>query len=92
MCNCIWRLPGSTAARESASLTLHLQQVPRGSVIKGANAQDEEICRCSTLYACIFDRSITSRFHDRHLQGLKEERLTALYNDVFKKVLNPVCK
>lgn len=54
---------------------------PGGGVETGANAQEEAICRCSTLYPCISDIKIVSRFHNRHRTALKSGQLTALYND-----------
>lgn len=52
-----------------------------GGVTKGSNAQEEAICRCSTLYAFISDSKITSQFHDKHRSALKAGQMTALYND-----------
>lgn len=52
-----------------------------GGVTKGSNAQEEAICRCSTLYPCISDSKVTARFHDKHRDALKSDRLSALYND-----------
>ena len=52
-----------------------------GGVEKGANAQEEAICRCSTLYPCISDREIVNQFHNKHRELLKTGKLNALYND-----------
>lgn len=52
-----------------------------GGVTKGSNAQEEAICRCSTLYPCISDSSVVSQFYDKHRQDIKSGRMNALYND-----------
>ncbi|MDE7312317.1 MAG: TIGR02452 family protein [Eubacterium sp.] len=52
-----------------------------GGVEKGASAQEEGICRCSTLYPCISDKQIVSRFHYAHRSALHHGRLSVLYND-----------
>ncbi|MDE6635686.1 MAG: TIGR02452 family protein, partial [Lachnospiraceae bacterium] len=52
-----------------------------GGVTRGSNAQEEAICRCSTLYACISDRRVVSQFHDKHRKGIKSGQISALYND-----------
>ena len=52
-----------------------------GGVMKGSNAQEEAICRCSTLYSCISDSRVVSQFHDKHRQDLKSDQINALYND-----------
>lgn len=54
---------------------------PGGGVTKGSNAQEEAICRCSTLYPCISDGRITDQFHEKHRKDLKSGQLNALYND-----------
>lgn len=52
-----------------------------GGVTRGSNAQEEAICRCSTLYPCISDSRVVSEFHDKHREDLKSGKINALYND-----------
>lgn len=54
---------------------------PGGGVTKGSNAQEESICRCSTLYPCISDEPIVSLFHNAHREALKSGRMNPLYNN-----------
>lgn len=39
---------------------------PGGAVDCGANAQEESLCRCSTLYACINDKNCIENFYGPH--------------------------
>lgn len=39
---------------------------PGGGVVKGSNAQEEALCRCSTLYPCIDQREMWSGFYYPH--------------------------
>lgn len=52
-----------------------------GGVTKGSNAQEEAICRCSTLYPCISDHKVTSQFHYYHRNALHSGQMNALYNN-----------
>lgn len=52
-----------------------------GGVEKGSNAQEEALCRCSTLYPCISDQQVVDRFHNAHRKALRNGSLNALYND-----------
>lgn len=54
---------------------------PGGGVENGSNAQEEAICRCSTLFPCISDADTAKQFHNKHRTELKAGRMTALYND-----------
>ncbi|MCM1327475.1 MAG: TIGR02452 family protein [Bacteroidales bacterium] len=52
-----------------------------GGVTKGSSAQEEAICRCSTLYPCIADDKVMGGFHYKHRNALQAGQMNALYND-----------
>lgn len=54
---------------------------PGGGVTKGSSAQEEAICRCSTLYFNISEKEIVEGFHDKHRRMLKAGQMDARYND-----------
>lgn len=54
---------------------------PGGGVTRGSSAQEEALCRCSTLYFNISDEVVMQKFHIRHKQMLKSSRMNATYND-----------
>lgn len=54
---------------------------PGGGVTKGSSAQEEAICRCSTLYYAISDDSVYYKFHNAHYNDLKAGKLDVTYND-----------
>lgn len=54
---------------------------PGGGVVHGSSAQEECLCRCSTLYPALSEENVIYQFYNRHRQFLQENQMTALYND-----------
>lgn len=54
---------------------------PGGGVAHGSSAQEECLCRCSTLYPALSEGNVVHQFYNRHRQLLRENQMTALYND-----------
>jgi len=51
---------------------------PGGGVVLGSGAQEECLCRCSTLYPAL--QAVYENFHGYHKELLHARKLTALYN------------
>lgn len=54
---------------------------PGGGVLKGSSAQEEALCRCSTLYFNISEPTIVNRYHNLHKRLIREDKMDVTYND-----------
>ena len=54
---------------------------PGGGVVKGASAQEESLCRISTLYPAISDRETAGAFYDRHWQMIRSGEMSRKNRD-----------
>ena len=54
---------------------------PGGGVTRGAGAQEESLCRISTLYPAISDRETAGAFYDRHWQMIRSGEMNRKNRD-----------
>ncbi len=52
-----------------------------GGVRTGASAQEECLCRCSTLYFAISEHDTCQNFHHKHIALLRSGQMDSTYND-----------
>lgn len=54
---------------------------PGGGVKQGCKAQEEALCRCSTLYPCISEKKVRQNYHERHSDLRVRREFSNLAND-----------
>jgi len=73
--------PYSRLGKKTCVLNFASATNPGGGVAHGAFAQEESLCRCTTLYPCISEEKTTEQFHVLHKKAIRAEQMDSSYND-----------
>ena len=72
---------GGYGDRKVAALNFANPIDPGGGVMYGAHAQEESICRCSTLLPCLVDEYLIENFYLIHQEKKRSGLMDNNYND-----------
>ena len=73
--------PYAMEGKKVAVLNFAAWTTPGGGVCSGSSAQEESLCRCSTLYPCISETSVREEFYEPHKAKRKVDPRYMLHND-----------